>query len=168
MFTIPFIIGISFFFIQATHPLSIGLLLLIQTVLIAISGGLLSHSFWISYIIFLIFLGAILVLFIYVASLAANEQFNFNIRQTSITVFLTLLLLITIFFLDPILRAETVKSETSSHWLSYLQNPLPSTTSSLYEIPSSQFTLFIISYLLLALIIIVKIINVKSKPLRPY
>nr|YP_007317375.1 NADH dehydrogenase subunit 6 [Neopetrolisthes maculatus]AGA56152.1 NADH dehydrogenase subunit 6 [Neopetrolisthes maculatus] len=166
MIFLPLMISFSLFFTQMKHPLAMGLILLTQTSLIAISAGLLSHSFWISYIMFLIFLGALLVLFIYVASLAANEQFNFNIKLALMFITLSLVLSSIFMFLDPIFSAQALKFEKSSHSLTFMENSLSSITSSLYEIPSAQFTLFIISYLLLALIVIVKIMNMKSKPLR--
>ena len=49
-----------------------GLTLLIQTILVSIISGLITKTFWFSYILFLVFLGGILVLFIYVTSLASN------------------------------------------------------------------------------------------------
>jgi len=71
----------SSIFSTIKHPLAMGLILLIQTIFICLLRGLLIKSFWFSYILFLIFIGGILVLFIYVTSLASNEIFSFSIKK---------------------------------------------------------------------------------------
>ena len=145
--------------------MSTGLILLVETVLVAIASGLISNSFWFSYILFLIFLGAILVLFIYVASIASNEPFSFRFK--SLLLFsLRSFIILTIIFFDHIFLSNKVSISTSSlssikiFWSDALQ------ISPIYNIPSFIFTIFIIVYLLLTLIVIVKIINISSKPLR--
>nr|QNV11699.1 NADH dehydrogenase subunit 6 [Rhamphomyia barbata] len=70
----------SFIFMQMNHPLAMGLMLLMQTFLICLITGLMTKSFWFSYILFLIFLGGMLVLFIYVTSLASNEMFSMSMN----------------------------------------------------------------------------------------
>nr|YP_009863724.1 NADH dehydrogenase subunit 6 [Bottapotamon lingchuanense]QKE31055.1 NADH dehydrogenase subunit 6 [Bottapotamon lingchuanense] len=162
MCTLPMIIVSSFLFTRMTHPLAMGLNLLIQTIIISISAGLTTYSFWFSYTLFLIFLGGMLVLFIYVASLASNEFFF--LPTTSITfAFIFLMTLMLFFFLDPVSLSSLSNLPNSSI------NNYSSTahiTSWIFNIPSSHFTLFIISYLLLTLLVVVKIINLFKGPLR--
>lgn len=83
------------------HPLAIGLALLMQTLFIALSTGLVAPSFWFSYILFLVFLGGMLVLFIYVASLASNEIFRFSTKLFFILTSLLGLAAVIIILLDP-------------------------------------------------------------------
>lgn len=140
-----------------------GLNLLTQTIIISFSAGLNTYSFWFSYILFLIFLGGILVLFIYVASLASNEIFMPSLILTFFTSIFIILLFLLFYLLDPVLISSS----------SYLPNStiynLPSTTyitSWIFNTPSILFTIFIISYLLLTLLVVIKIINLYKGPLR--
>nr|YP_010593038.1 NADH dehydrogenase subunit 6 [Aparapotamon huizeense]WAB69705.1 NADH dehydrogenase subunit 6 [Aparapotamon huizeense] len=161
MYTIPMIIILSFLFTQISHPLAMGILLLIQTVVIALSTGLATYSFWFSYTLFLIFLGGMLVLFIYVASLASNEPFSsFPTLIYMVIFFLSELLIL---FMDPILFTSfsnlansSIKTYSSTAYI----------TSWIFNTPSMYFTFFIISYLLLTLLVVVKIINLFKGPLR--
>nr|ARH54777.1 NADH dehydrogenase subunit 6 [Trigonopterus sp. 7 AH-2016] len=66
---------LSFIFMTMNHPLSLGAILLFQTIFMALSTGLVFFNFWFSYILFLIMIGGMLVLFIYMTSIASNEQF---------------------------------------------------------------------------------------------
>nr|QGT77345.1 NADH dehydrogenase subunit 6 [Potamiscus yongshengensis] len=162
MHTIPMIIILSFLFTQTCHPLAMGMLLLIQTVVITLSTGLATYSFWFSYILFLIFLGGMLVLFIYVASLASNESFALSTTLIGITLF-SLSSLPLFFFLDPILFTSFTNLANSSI---KIYSSTAHTTSWIFNTPSMYFTFFIISYLLLALLVVVKIINLFKGPLR--
>jgi len=73
-------------------------MLILQTLLVALISGLIIDRFWFSYILVLIFLGGILILFIYVAALASNEQINMNPPQTPrIILILAGLFLLTLF-----------------------------------------------------------------------
>jgi len=163
LLTIPAILILSFLFTRLSHPLSLGLTLLFQTVLISVGTGIFTHSYWFSYILFMIFLGGMLVLFIYVVSLASNDLFSFSLKTfvtyTLVLVILTFILL----FLDPI-----VTPHLSSLPLSSISTQ-PSTVHFIrwiYRNTLIIFTLFIILYLLLTLIVVVKITNLFKGPLR--
>nr|YP_009400036.1 NADH dehydrogenase subunit 6 [Segonzacia mesatlantica]ARW69934.1 NADH dehydrogenase subunit 6 [Segonzacia mesatlantica] len=163
LLTIPITLLLSFLFTRLSHPLSMGLTLLLQTVVISLSAGISTYSFWFSYILFMIFLGGMLVLFIYVASLASNEVFSFSLMTftsyTSIFILLTLMCL----FMDPILISNfsTLPSSSPS-----TQPLTPMIISWIYSNTSMTFTLFIVLYLLLTLIVVVKITNLFKGPLR--
>lgn len=151
---------------RVVHPLSAGLVLLIQTTLVAVASGTLNKTFWFSYILFLIFLGGILVLFIYVASLASNEQFSidliFFLTSLAVICFISLILII----LDPIILSNKITIFYSSLINDYKFNSNSLFNRPIYNEPSAFFTFFIISYLLLALLVVVKIIKSSSSPLR--
>nr|ARH54296.1 NADH dehydrogenase subunit 6 [Curculionidae sp. 3 AH-2016] len=67
----------SMFFMIMNHPMSLGGILVIQTILMALTTGFLFMNFWFSYIIFLVMIGGLLVMFIYMTSIASNEKFEF-------------------------------------------------------------------------------------------
>lgn len=157
---------ISILFTRLIHPLSIGLTLFIQTLIICITSGFSNNSFWFSYILFLIFLGGILVLFIYVASLASNEIFGVSFVTLLSLTFVILIICLISFFIDPLLTTSKFRIRRSSILFTYKFRNAPLITRTIYNFSSIIFTLFIISYLLLTLFAVVKIINVHSRPLR--
>nr|VFU78848.1 NADH dehydrogenase subunit 6 [Proasellus rectus] len=50
--------------------------LLVSTLLVVIALGLMATSPWLAYILFLIFLGGVLILFTYISSLSTNHLFS--------------------------------------------------------------------------------------------
>nr|YP_010956269.1 NADH dehydrogenase subunit 6 [Kroppcarcinus siderastreicola]WMY25233.1 NADH dehydrogenase subunit 6 [Kroppcarcinus siderastreicola] len=162
IFTIPLLSVLSILFTNLYHPLAMGLLLLIQTILISITIGLTTYSFWFSYILFLVFLGGMLILFIYVASLASNEPFMFKLSSMMLISFMTLTPLIMLLS-DPISHSSNILLSQSSLEFMKSTNFI---TSWIYNSPSMMFTIYIVSYLLLTLIVVVKIVNLFKGPLR--
>nr|QCO91569.1 NADH dehydrogenase subunit 6 [Homarus gammarus] len=166
-FILPLIFATSLLFTRLIHPLSMGLTLLIQTVMISLAAGLNNNSFWFSYILFLIFLGAMLVLFIYVASLASNEPFKFS--ATALMVISSFSLFLTAFMMlkDPLYVTPDISIISSTISSDMFSLDATSTlVSTIYSPPTMSFTLFMVLYLLLTLIVIVKIVNLYSSPLR--
>jgi NADH-ubiquinone oxidoreductase chain 6 len=50
-----------YIFIQIKHPLAIGIILLIQTIITCLIRGLINKRFWFQYILFIVFVGGMLV-----------------------------------------------------------------------------------------------------------
>lgn len=166
LYRFPLIIFFSLVFSRIVHPLSTGIILLVQTITISVSARLFKTTYWFSYILFLIFLGGILILFIYVTSLASNEKFKIKIEFLFVSFFAFLSSLILTIF-DPLFMANKFETAISS----IININIEISEASLrvriiYNKPSAFFTLFIIRYLLLTLFVIVKIIRSSSRPLR--
>nr|UFZ12784.1 NADH dehydrogenase subunit 6 [Sialis melania] len=153
-------------FIQMNHPLAMGLCLLIQTILISFITGMIIQTFWFSYILFLIMLGGMLVLFIYMTTLASNEMFSFN----NLLVYLIIIMLMMIMSLIDSNMWNINNSyidmlnTNNNYFIMNMENSLE--LMKLYNKPTMNMTLILINYLLLTLIIIVKITNIFSGPLR--
>nr|YP_010894856.1 NADH dehydrogenase subunit 6 [Amiota setosa]WJW73369.1 NADH dehydrogenase subunit 6 [Amiota setosa] len=162
------IIMISIIFINMIHPLSMGLMLLIQTTLICLLTGLMTKNFWYSYILFLIFMGGMLVLFIYVTSLASNEMFNLSIKLMLFSsIMLLILIMISLIIDKPLLMFFTNNNEMDSlinNYTYFMENSL--SLNKLYNYPTNLITILLMNYLLITLIIIVKITKMFKGPLR--
>nr|YP_010894934.1 NADH dehydrogenase subunit 6 [Phortica pseudogigas]WJW73447.1 NADH dehydrogenase subunit 6 [Phortica pseudogigas] len=163
-----FIMLTSIIFINMFHPLAMGLTLLIQTLLISLLTGLMTKTFWYSYILFLVFLGGMLVLFIYVTSLASNEMFNLSTKLTLFSIIFLMLSMIVCFFIDKSsLSFFLLNNEMESifNLKSYLtENAL--SLNKLYNYPTNFITILLMNYLLITLIVIVKITKLFKGPLR--
>nr|AVN67653.1 NADH dehydrogenase subunit 6 [Parcoblatta lata] len=152
---------LSVLFTQMNHPLAMGLILLIQTVLISIISGLMSQSFWFSYVLFLIFLGGMLILFIYVTSLASNEMFFMSMKITISTIFIIMFSFIILYLFKSLFIQN---QEMLNFWMN--KNPLYTSITKLYNQPTGIITILLASYLFLTLIAVVKITNIFKGPLR--
>ncbi|YP_010691352.1 NADH dehydrogenase subunit 6 (mitochondrion) [Drosophila tropicalis] len=168
LFLYSLILTTSIIFINMIHPLAMGLTLLIQTVLICLIAGLMTKSFWYSYILFLIFLGGMLVLFIYVTSLASNEMFNLSIKLTLFSFFLMFIFTMISFFIDKTsISFFFMNNEMESIFnlnSYFLENSL--SLNKLYNFPTNFITILLMNYLLITLIVVVKITKLFKGPLR--
>lgn len=153
-------------FINITHPLAMGIILLLQTLAICAITALINFHVWFSYILFLIFLGGILVLFIYITSLASNEIFQFSFKIVAfffITVSSGIFLAI---ILDPLLLDFKIASSDIHKYIGNIYNNQMVLIGNIYSTNTINTTLFIILYLLLTLIVVVKITYTFLGPLR--
>nr|YP_010998228.1 NADH dehydrogenase subunit 6 [Penthetria simplicipes]WPM86385.1 NADH dehydrogenase subunit 6 [Penthetria simplicipes] len=159
---------LSMIFLLMKHPLMMGMMLLIQTMLTCLIMGIYSHSFWYSYIIFIVFLGGMLVLFMYMTSIASNEKIFMNSKVFIYFIFIFILLMLLCLLIDKNLLYPifyNMEMMNISMKISYFkENSL--NLMKLYNFPNNILLIMLINYLLLTLIIIVKITNIFKGPLR--
>lgn len=130
--------------------------------------GLISKTFWFSYIIFLIFLGGILILFIYITSLASNELFFFSTKKFLKLFFIIIIIIILISTFDKnfiYFYLENLEIKSINNLLIYINENI-FILRKLYNFPINLLTIFLINYLFLTLIVSVKITNINKGPLR--
>lgn len=120
-----------------TTPLSIGCCLLLTTILVALNGSLAYYDLWISYILVLVFLGGVLVIFIYVALVSSNEQFNLTLKP----------LLIFTLTLPGFTYLNLTQLNSKKRSLQWLEE--------IYRESLFILTLFLVLYLFLTLIVVV-------------
>nr|YP_011015324.1 NADH dehydrogenase subunit 6 [Silesis erberi]UPP55789.1 NADH dehydrogenase subunit 6 [Silesis erberi] len=153
----------SITFLFMSHPLSMGFTLLIQAILIAMITGTMSHNFWFSYILFMTMIGGMLVLFIYMTSVASNEKFMFS---TSLTMMISMSIIMMIF----LMMTDSYPGYMSTMNIDMQSMIVPSSfelsLSKYINLPSNWIMISMIIYLLITLIAVVKITNVTYGPLR--
>nr|ALO70773.1 NADH deshydrogenase subunit 6 [Nudobius lentus] len=152
---------ISFIFILMNHPLSLGLILLMQTILISLILSFFMFNFWFSYILFLIMVGGMLILFIYMTSVASNEKFLYNNKilffSIMMLLFLTMIITKNNFFLN--FEKKNFESFNEMNNLNFI-------LSKFLNFPLNSILFLLIIYLFITLIAVVKIIDTKNGPLR--
>lgn len=126
--------------------------------------GIIYYTYWFSYILFLVIIGGILILFIYITSLASNELFNLNVNNFFITLFIFLLILLISYFYDNFLFL--IKNFEINSISTLINNENAYNLIKLYNNPTINITIIVINYLLLTLIIVVKITDISYGPLR--
>nr|UAM91057.1 NADH dehydrogenase subunit 6 [Euura bridgmanii] len=155
----------SMMFYYSKTPISMGFYLLIQTMLMSLFSGLMSTSFWYMYIMYLIMIGGMLILFIYMSSLSSNQKFYFHKNKLMLNLFIFLM----IFFLLKNLNFYSTFNFDSINIMSISMEEnfkLKMSLNKLYNLPTNLIMLLMMNYLLLTLFIIVEIININMGPLR--
>nr|QTF76072.1 NADH dehydrogenase subunit 6 [Gynaikothrips uzeli] len=145
LFLLLFFITMScFFFLK--HPLALGFLLILSTMFLSIFVSLFSFSSWNSYILFLMFLGGILILFLYNISLISTEIFlKFEMYNY--------IIIILLFFFFKSLK-ETHFNDTLEF---FSQKEISSFTFFFFN-KTMGYILFMVTYLFLSLICIVNLV----------
>nr|APX40327.1 NADH dehydrogenase subunit 6 [Altica ericeti] len=159
---IMLILMCNFMFLFVSHPLTNGCILLIQTILIALLSGLLNLNFWYSYMIFLIMIGGLLILFIYMTSIASNEKFKFN-NMISIFMLLTILSIFIIYFMN-FLYFDMAQIQEMKNF--FLQKFFQTSMLKYLNYPNNLIFMMMIIYLFITLIAVMKIIHFSYGPLR--
>nr|APX40197.1 NADH dehydrogenase subunit 6 [Smaragdina rufimana] len=153
----------SIMFCLMNHPLTLGLVLLAQTILIALSSGSMNMNFWFSYIVFLIMIGGMLVLFTYMTSIASNEKFSFS-YLTFIIIALMMTMSMAIWFMDPLTPYSLMEMAELKSFTFVKNSDL--FMNKYMNYPHSMIYLLMVIYLLITLIAIVKITMKMKSPLR--
>nr|ASU45992.1 NADH dehydrogenase subunit 6 [Schistocerca rubiginosa] len=154
-------------FIKLSHPMSMMLFIILQTFLVGLMTGTMMESYWLSYILFLTFLGGMLVLFIYITSIASNEMFQPKsitmIISLTMWVFImsTLIILDMSMFMDFFKNTETMNIDNSINY-----QEMTMSLEKLYNSPTFIITMMMMIYLFLALLAVVKITNINQGPIR--
>nr|QFK68876.1 NADH dehydrogenase subunit 6 [Graphium doson] len=164
------IITISIFMMFINHPLSMGLLILIQTMLICLLSGMLIYSYWFSYILFLVFLGGLLVLFIYVSSIASNELFQSNFfSKLFFSMMLMMIIIISIIYMYNMNWLNfffNYEMMNMMNFYLFFNNENKINLSKLYNNQTYLMMMMLIIYLFITLVSVVKITNIFFGPLR--
>lgn len=145
-------ITLSIFITNISHPVAFIFLLLGYTLIVAVLISSVFINFWFGYLLILIFLGGLLIIFLYIARIAPNETFlAVNITNT---IFL-LLASILAFLIIKNIPTDTLNNEI----LQLIR---------LIKLYSQNYliTIFLIVYLLLTLMVVAKITSFKDGPLR--
>nr|YP_010626009.1 NADH dehydrogenase subunit 6 [Inocellia fulvostigmata]WBK02768.1 NADH dehydrogenase subunit 6 [Inocellia fulvostigmata] len=148
---------ISMNIIKMKHPLIMGFLLIIQTLLISLITGFINNLFWFSYILFIIMIGGMMILFIYMTSLASNEKYYFSSSFFFSNFFLLSMMIMLLIIIDPFYFNYINLNNEKSIILNL---------NKLYNLNSKNITLITIIYLLFTLITVIKITNKNLGPLR--
>nr|WHM51846.1 NADH dehydrogenase subunit 6 [Cahuallitermes intermedius] len=148
----------SLMFTQMKHPLAMGLMLLMQTTMVCLISGTMYSSFWFSYILFMIMIGGMLVLFMYMTSLASNEMFSPSNKMMMITLATLPALMYTM--------PTATNNKEMKMYETLMENEITTSTTVMYNQMMGTMTTMLVLYMLLTLIVVVNIINVSKGPLR--
>nr|YP_010491823.1 NADH dehydrogenase subunit 6 [Tolmerinus auronotatus]UWM92596.1 NADH dehydrogenase subunit 6 [Tolmerinus auronotatus] len=150
----------SLSFIFLNHPMSMGLILLIQTILVTLIMGFMSMNYWFSYILFLIMIGGMLVLFTYMTSIASNEKFKFSKLLFWFISLMFIVMSMTLIFDYSFFNLINYSNDFSSNFMFNIN------LNKFLNYPSNIILFMMIIYLFITLIAVVKITDIKFGALR--
>nr|AKN01348.1 NADH dehydrogenase subunit 6 [Entomovelia sp. YC-2015] len=153
----PIIMTLSTTIMFMNHPLSMGFVLIIQTTIVSIMMNTIMKYPWYSYMLILIMLGGMLILFMYMASIASNEIMKFSLKIMVIMFMsftITMLIMKTEIFLN--LSQNMMMNENQQN-MSLMK---------LFNSNSSIMTILMAIYLLITMIYVIFITNSFEGPMR--
>nr|QWT29533.1 NADH dehydrogenase subunit 6 [Bombyx mandarina]QZJ46438.1 NADH dehydrogenase subunit 6 [Bombyx mandarina]QZJ46451.1 NADH dehydrogenase subunit 6 [Bombyx mandarina]QZJ46464.1 NADH dehydrogenase subunit 6 [Bombyx mandarina]UXL88781.1 NADH dehydrogenase subunit 6 [Bombyx mandarina] len=152
------------------HPLSMGMMILMQTMITCMISGMLIKTYWFSYILFLIFLGGLLVLFIYVSSIASNELFLFNLNMKMLNIIIMMIIIMMMMYFINIKYNNLIENNSEMNKLFtkmlFFNDENKINLNKMYNNQTSFLTMMLIIYLFVNLVAVVKITNIFYGPLR--
>jgi NADH-ubiquinone oxidoreductase chain 6 len=143
----------SILFNSLTSPLSIGVTIVVIALLVRIFLSFIINRTWLSFLLIIVFLTAIIVIFIYVSSLASNEI-------TTVTPQITLVpaVLITIIIYNSNYYLNSIKINILTESFSFMHK--------IYINNIYLLSIYIIIYLFFVLIVTIKVASLEHFPLR--
>nr|AVW86090.1 NADH dehydrogenase subunit 6 [Levensteiniella iris] len=154
--TSSLIISLSLSFLVPSSPITMGLWVLLLALSISWFVGSILNP-WFAMIIFLVYVGGMLVMFAYFTALTPNQPLIFPPLLSAFLLLMTTLLLILTF------KTPLMSSPFS------LVYPLYTHPITILYTPSNCLLLLsLASILFLILVVVVKITNISSGPLRPF
>nr|YP_010983163.1 NADH dehydrogenase subunit 6 [Fulgoraria rupestris rupestris]WOJ51895.1 NADH dehydrogenase subunit 6 [Fulgoraria rupestris rupestris] len=144
-----------------TQPLSLGLVIILSTLLMCIIASM-TLSAWYSYILFLIYVGGLLVMFAYVAALSPNVLFG---SVNMMLVFLVLIMPLSLFlYFYPFIDLSFMCTNELFMKLKFMK------TYSMEMVSPHMISILIglATILLVTLVVVVKICYYHHASLRPF
>nr|NP_976162.1 NADH dehydrogenase subunit 6 [Gomphiocephalus hodgsoni]AAO43668.1 NADH dehydrogenase subunit 6 [Gomphiocephalus hodgsoni] len=143
-------------FLTNSSPLIMVLIIGLQTLIMCLSIVFIMNTSWFAFILFLVFMGGLMVLFVYITSLASNELFHFSSKNNNF-------ILYTSMFSLSLLMILTFKENQNNKLLNL---NIKEMIFKVYSNSSVMLTSMTMIYLLLVLIVAVSITSLYEGPIR--
>nr|WEP24859.1 NADH dehydrogenase subunit 6 [Idiocerus sp.] len=137
-------------------PMSMGMILMFQTIMMTLLMNKMMVTSWLTMITFLMMIGGLLILFIYMSSLASNEKFKINMK---VLIIMMLMMII----------SEELTQDMQINEVQDIMNTMSVeqlSLNKLYNKKSLMITLIMVLYLLLTMIAVTKLVKHYEGPLR--
>nr|QDI94021.1 NADH dehydrogenase subunit 6 [Tuxedo flavicollis] len=153
-------LNMMFFFLN--HPMSMGMILILQTLTISIQSGMVMKTFWMSYILTITMLSGMLVLFIYMASIASNEKFK---NSTKMWIFMVIATAMSTLFLF-LVNKMIIKNNYLGMEMSTLKLNEMYFLNKMFSNKNMAITIMMVVYLLTSMIVASFLVNISEGPMR--
>nr|YP_009442043.1 NADH dehydrogenase subunit 6 [Maiestas dorsalis]APO09335.1 NADH dehydrogenase subunit 6 [Maiestas dorsalis] len=137
-------------------PMSMGILLLVQTTMSTLIISKIMPNSWLSMIMFLMFVGGLLILFMYMSSIASNEKFKPNLK-------IMIIIMLLIFPMEELLSEMQNLENTNNLNLTYMEM---TNMTKIYNKKTFLITIMMFMYMFLTMVVVTSIIKIFKGPLR--
>nr|UFK32236.1 NADH dehydrogenase subunit 6 [Aguriahana digitata] len=137
------------------NPMSMGLILLMQTITVIMFMNKIMISSWFAMITFMMMVGGLLIMFMYMSSIASNEKFKLKIN-------LMIIMLIMVIIHDEMTLSNQINETQELVMTSNFNLSL----TKIYNEKSMMLTTMLVLYLLLTMISVTKMVKHHKGPLR--
>nr|AKM70193.1 NADH dehydrogenase subunit 6 [Chaitophorus saliniger] len=139
-------------------PLMANLLILMQSITLSIMINLINKTSWISFMLFILYVGGLMIIFLYISSIAFNE-INLN-KNFKLLIMKTLLILMMSYHLKMTYILENFKFENNYMFEDnfFIIN--------MFNIPNNLMIYFIMMILFFMLILIIWMLKINKGPIR--
>nr|YP_009776007.1 NADH dehydrogenase subunit 6 [Mitjaevia protuberanta]YP_010117072.1 NADH dehydrogenase subunit 6 [Gunungidia aurantiifasciata]QJA16317.1 NADH dehydrogenase subunit 6 [Mitjaevia protuberanta]QPM99286.1 NADH dehydrogenase subunit 6 [Gunungidia aurantiifasciata] len=139
------------------NPMSMGFLLLFQTLMMILLMNKMLISSWFAMITFLMMIGGLVIIFTYMSSIASNEKFKIKIN-------LMIVLLISLMIVDEMILENQIKEKQEINFSTNIDLSL----IKIYNSKSMFMTIMLVLYLLITMISVSKLVKHHEGPLRSF
>nr|AXI98711.1 NADH dehydrogenase subunit 6 [Pseudoniphargus ruffoi] len=154
-------IFLSMMFLLESPPLFLSMVIISQIITLAVIISLFTMSSWFSFMLLMIYLSGMMIVFIYVSSMASNELFYLNTPLMPIILIMSIILIFLFFTSDMAMPSNSLNFfDLNLTQISALK------TMKMYSKSLFMMTILLIMYLLFAMIMVVKTSSFSSGPLR--
>nr|QJD07218.1 NADH dehydrogenase subunit 6 [Ghauriana sinensis] len=142
------------------NPMCMGLFLFIQTFLAILYINMIMLNSWFMMISFLMLIGGLLILIMYMNGIASNKMFTLNINFSLILMIMLILMMLNDDFINSYMMKENdnLMNEEKLN-LSFMK---------IYNFKSMFITIMLVIYLLLTMISVSKCVKINEGPLRMF
>nr|YP_010583062.1 NADH dehydrogenase subunit 6 [Eurhadina exclamationis]UGN61508.1 NADH dehydrogenase subunit 6 [Eurhadina exclamationis] len=137
------------------HPMSMGLMLMIQTITIIMFMNKILTTSWFAMITFMMMMGGLLIMFMYMSSIASNEKFKLKLN-------LILMMIVVLVIQDEMMMQNQINEMQEMNDTKNIELSL----TKIYNQKSMMLTILMVLYLLLTMISVTKMVKHHKGPLR--
>nr|QHN89252.1 NADH dehydrogenase subunit 6 [Tapinoma melanocephalum] len=149
------------------HPVFTMILIIIYSIMVNLNMSLWTLNFMYSIMLFLIMISGLLIIFLYFSSLISNEQMNIQWnKKIYSSLFLNIMYMMIIFMLFKLFINNLIYISNENNSIYKINNKLFENILNLYIYPFNMITIASMFFLLITMFIIIKMTNMKIKPLR--
>nr|YP_010490471.1 NADH dehydrogenase subunit 6 [Neoverruca intermedia]UWM12957.1 NADH dehydrogenase subunit 6 [Neoverruca intermedia] len=155
---LTFMFLFNLFFLFMFHPLAMIFILIIQTFTISVTIFSFTQFPWFSYTLILVFLGGMLILFMYMSNIASNEMFKPNFKMLYLVPFTI--------FTTHVFTVKTMQNLSIESKISETNMLINNMILKPFSLPILPITMLMATYIILTLLTVVKISKMNQGPLR--
>nr|YP_010954511.1 NADH dehydrogenase subunit 6 [Teredorus guangxiensis]WMV02073.1 NADH dehydrogenase subunit 6 [Teredorus guangxiensis] len=149
-------------FMSTKQPMNMIIIIIMQTTMMTFMMNKMTKSAWMLYLLMIIFIGGMMVLFIYITSIAPNEKNKMNPKLIMSTMMITIMTINMIMYS----KENMMNNETTISSLMDLKMNHQKMLNIMFNQTMYLLSITMMSYLFIALMAVNKITNIEMGPLR--